>query len=29
MGYRVVSAHAHAGYSAPSYITMEKELDRT
>ncbi|HEU5015563.1 MAG TPA: GNAT family N-acetyltransferase [Roseiflexaceae bacterium] len=26
MGYRVVSAHAHAGYSAPTYITMEKDL---
>ena len=27
MGYHFVSEHTHAGYSAPTYIVMEKDLD--
>jgi ribosomal protein S18 acetylase RimI-like enzyme len=26
MGYRVVSEHAHEGYSAPTYVIMEKDV---
>ncbi len=26
MGYRVISEHTHEGYSAPTYVTMEKDV---